>query len=1224
MSALWGRSPASANKSDSRSCDSETSTRPKSRAGSFAGGHARQSGTESPSAPARNLTLSCGASTQPLPAQARNVTLSCGSFSSQESALLSSESRYQLWHSRLAHLSPQLMKKSIGAVEGFDLKSNDIVHGLKCICASCQVGKLARLSFSKRPRTRAPTVGERLHTDLLGPMRTESLLGFRYAQAFVDDTGGFSWLHFLKAKSDWFHKFVELHAFLVRQFKIELKSLRADGEAIFMSRRVTKWLRERGIRRETTARGASQLNGRAERFWRTIVNLARAMLAHAGLKDQFWDHAMEHANYILNRVCRGSMTMTPYESLYGKKPDLSNLRVVGCAAYVRIPSDMRHKWTDKARKCIYLGVDAEKIGHKVMDAKTRRVFVARDVVFDESLLPARKAIELLEAKTMVKNVSAKTDRPILESARARVNGNQSSLDALPEPLPQLSQPLHQELSLRSAPLPAPASRPRSPGSFADGRDVADGINDEIADGIEGQASPDVPSDPVDVSIPASGDGEPMGPSEDFVDDSILREDDLDVKELGSTSLADLPAPGGEVVDFFRALALDQNELQSYDTIYQCKLLDPVSKQDQDLALRGRDCVSDCVSADGMSDCGSVSTRLSSAEACNLTLSCSLPDSAPISSDVYTPSDSKISSDVHTPSDSNDACTRDCNASLAEAFVAPQERAYEVRNGKSVHYVLIANDIAVPQNDPKTVKAAEASPDWLMWKQAMEAEKKSLAQLGTWTALKEPAPRKPVKCKWVFLRKFNNGVLEKYKARLVACGYSQRYGIDYQEVFAPVLRLESFRVVLSIAAWEGLTLNHLDVSTAFLHGVLSDDERIYMRLTPDFGADATGRPRDVLLNRSIYGLKQASRKWNKELDRVFKSFGFNKKNYSDACLYTLTRGDAKLIVLVHVDDMITAWRGKALFEAFKKCCNENFKTKDLGPLTFALGIRVARPENFLPEQSISIDQEAFIDEMAEEFGMSKCKPVPTPQVPKQYLEKASSSNDADGVRCLNAEEHKLYRKLVGKMLYLNRATRPDISNAVRELSRFVSQPNQDHWQAAKRLLRYVIGSKRYKLTLGGQPVLYPYADADWANSSNRRSISGMAIKLGRGLVSWKSKMQSTVTLSSTEAEYNSLSETAREVIWLRHLLADLGHEQAGPTVIYEDNQQTIVWAQDPKHHGRNKHLDVKLHYIREQVAQKTLAVEYVATQNQLADVMTKPLGPMIFRRLVPRILDTSVT
>lgn len=1124
------------------------------------------------------------------------------------------------------------MKKSIGTVDGFDLKSNDVVHGLKCICASCQVGKLARLSFSKRPRTRAPTVGERLHTDLLGPMRTESLLGFRYAQAFVDDTGGFSWLHFLKAKSDWFHKFVELHAFLVRQFKIELKSLRADGEAIFMSRRVTKWLRERGIRRETTARGASQLNGRAERFWRTIVNLARAMLAHAGLKDQFWDHAMEHANYILNRVCRGSMTMTPYESLYGKKPDLSNLRVFGCAAYVRVPNDMRHKWSDKARKCIYLGVDAEKVGHKVMDAKTRRVFVARDVVFDESLLPARKAIELLEAKTMVKNVSAKTDRPILESARGRENGNRSSLDALPEPLPQISQPFHQELSLPSAPLPVPAPRPESPGSFANGRDVADGINDEIADGIEGQASPDVPSDPVDVSIPDSGDGEPLDSSEDFVDDSILREDDLDVKELGSTSLADLPAPGGEVVDFFRALALDQNELQSYDTIYQCKFLDPASKQDQDLALRGRD----CVSADGVSDRGSVSTRLSSAEACNLTLSCSLPDSAPISSDVYTSSDSKISSDVHTPSDSkissdvytsndsNDACTRDFNARLAEAFVAPQERAYEVRNGKSVHYVLIANDIAVPQNDPKTVKAAEASPDWLMWKQAMEAEKKSLAQLGTWTALKEPAPRKPVKCKWVFLRKFNNGVLEKYKARLVACGYSQRYGIDYQEVFAPVLRLESFRVVLSIAAWEGLALNHLDVSTAFLHGVLSDDERIYMRLTPDFGADATGRPRDVLLNRSIYGLKQASRKWNKELDRVFKSFGFNKKNYSDACLYTLTRGDAKLIVLVHVDDMITAWRGKALFEAFKKCCNENFKTKDLGPLTFALGIRVARPENFLPEQSISIDQEAFIDEMAEEFGMSKCKPVPTPQVPKQYLEKASSSNDADGVRCLNAEEHKLYRKLVGKMLYLNRATRPDISNAVRELSRFVSQPNQAHWQAAKRLLRYVIGSKCYKLTLGGQPVLYPYADADWANSSNRRSISGMAIKLGRGLVSWKSKMQSTVTLSSTEAEYNSLSETAREVIWLRHLLADLGHEQSGPTVIYEDNQQTIVWAQDPKHHGRNKHLDVKLHYIREQVARKTLAVEYVATQNQLADVMTKPLGPMIFRRLVPRILDTGVT
>ena len=260
MSASWGRDPASAKKSDIRSCDSEISTRPSPASRSPARqsvstlasrGLARQqkgnaSRVHKPTQTQLEVS-SRSASTQSLSAQARNVTLSCGSFSGQESALLSSESRYQLWHSRLGHLSPQLMKKSIGTVEGLDLKNNDIAHGVRCICSSCQVGKLARLSFSNRPRTRAPRVGERLHTDLLGPMRTESLLGFRYAQAFVDDTGGFSWLHFLKAKSDWFHKFVDLHAFLVRQFKIELKSLRADGEAIFMSRRVnvsnvfTRW-----------------------------------------------------------------------------------------------------------------------------------------------------------------------------------------------------------------------------------------------------------------------------------------------------------------------------------------------------------------------------------------------------------------------------------------------------------------------------------------------------------------------------------------------------------------------------------------------------------------------------------------------------------------------------------------------------------------------------------------------------------------------------------------------------------------------------------------------------------------------------------------------------------------------------------------------------------------------------------------------------------------------
>ena len=288
-------------------------------------------------------------------------------------------------------------------------------------------------------------------------------------------------------------------------------------------------------------------------------------------------------------------------------------------------------------------------------------------------------------------------------------------------------------------------------------------------------------------------------------------------------------------------------------------------------------------------------------------------------------------------------------------------------------------------------------------------------------------------------------------------------------------------------------------------------------------------------------------------------------------------------------------------------------KDLGPVSFALGMRVQRDRK---RRIVYLDQQAFCDEILTSFDMQNCKPCPTPQVEKQYLTKAEEGYVAD------PQMHNAYRSLIGKVLYLQRGSRPDIANSVRELSRFLSNPNGDHWIAAKRVLRYLRGTSHYRLALGGDMKLYPYSDADWANSQSRRSITGMLVLLGHGPVSWMSKKQSTVSLSSTESEYNAISEVSREVVWLRQLLLEMGAEQKGPTTVWEDNQQTIIWCLNPAHHGRNKHLDVKLHYVREQVKKGALNVKYISTEDQLADLMTKPLGRVIFQRLVKRIMDTE--
>ena len=284
---------------------------------------------------------------------------------SDEVCLQTSSERYELWHQRLGHLSPQVMKQSLEAVSGVDLKPIDCNHGIRCVCASCRISKASTLKFSKMPRKRAEGVGHRIHSDLNGPMRTKSVHGNRYAVCFIDDNCGYTWLRFLKSKDEWFDAFVKLYARLKRQFNIRVKVFRCDGEQIFMSHKFTNWLRKRGMRRESTTRATSQLNGRAERVWRTLVNLARSMLSGAGMADRYWDHAMDFAAYILNRVVRSGQNMTPFEALTGEKPDLSNLKVFGCAGYAKVPDALRHKWSPKARKVIFIGLDPEKIGFRV-------------------------------------------------------------------------------------------------------------------------------------------------------------------------------------------------------------------------------------------------------------------------------------------------------------------------------------------------------------------------------------------------------------------------------------------------------------------------------------------------------------------------------------------------------------------------------------------------------------------------------------------------------------------------------------------------------------------------------------------------------------------------------------------------------------------------------------------------------------------------------------------
>lgn len=493
-------------------------------------------------------------------------------------------------------------------------------------------------------------------------------------------------------------------------------------------------------------------------------------------------------------------------------------------------------------------------------------------------------------------------------------------------------------------------------------------------------------------------------------------------------------------------------------------------------------------------------------------------------------------------------------------------------------------------DPGNVSDALNCHESKEWKNAMTEEYKSLEINKTWTLVDLPQGKKTIKAKWVFKTKVDdNGQVVRYKARLVAKGYSQRYGIDYTETYSPVVRYTSIRYLLAMAVKKKYKIHQMDVVTAFLQGDLN--EEIYMD-QPEIFNDGTNRV--CKLNKSIYGLKQAGRQWNIKLDEKLRIFGLIKSKTDPCIYYTNNLG---LMIAIYVDDFLIFFKEIDELNKLKEFLNKEFLMKDLGEAKSCLGIKITQGENY-----IEIDQIAYIREILNRFGMEDCKPVGTPRDINQKL----SINDVDDKNSLVGKIP--YQEAIGSLLYLTQGTRPDIAFAVNDLSRFNLKHGEVHWQAIKRIFRYLSGTINYKLRYSYNDTdgLCAFSDADWASEvDQRRSCTGFVIKMSNGAISWSSKRQPIVALSSTEAEYIALSSTIREVIWLKQFQKEIDENHSTTTIVYCDNQSTIKLAENDGYRPRTKHIDIRFHHLREHVENKIIKIDYLPTQNMLADLLTKP-------------------
>ncbi|KAK8680761.1 hypothetical protein V6N13_109700 [Hibiscus sabdariffa] len=488
-------------------------------------------------------------------------------------------------------------------------------------------------------------------------------------------------------------------------------------------------------------------------------------------------------------------------------------------------------------------------------------------------------------------------------------------------------------------------------------------------------------------------------------------------------------------------------------------------------------------------------------------------------------------------------------------------------------------ILVDHDEPKTYQEAVSSPDSEKWLEAMRSEMDSMSDNQVWTLVEPPEGIKPIGCKWVFKKKTDmDGNVQTYKGRLVAKGYRQIHGIDYDETFSPVAMFKSIRILLAIAAFHDYEIWQMDVKTAFLNGKLEED--VYMT-QPEGFVTLENAGKVCKLQRSIYGLKQASRSWNLRFNDAIKEFGFIR-NEDEPCVYKKFSGSIVSFLILYVDDILIIGNDIPTLQSVKAWLSGCFSMKDLGEATYILGVKIYRDRS---RRLLGLSQSTYIDKVLKRFNMEASKKGFLPMTHGISLSKEmcpSTSQERERMSQIP------YASAIGSIMYAMICTRPDLSYALSMTSRYQANPGEGHWVAVKNILKYLRRTKDVFLVYGGEEQLSikGYTDASFqTDKDDSRSQSGFVFRL------------------------NGASEAAKEAVWIKKFITELG---VVPSIsdaleLYCDNNGAIAQAKEPRSHQRSKYILRHFHLIREIVDRGDVEICKVHTDDNIADPLTKPLS-----------------
>ncbi|KAI3667612.1 hypothetical protein L6452_42678 [Arctium lappa] len=998
------------------------------------------------------------------------------------------------WHRRLSHQNFRSIAK---------LQRQGLVKGLPemrfkkdSLCSACELGKMKRSSFKSKAESSTSSALELLHMDLCGPMRTTSINGKKYVLVMIDDYSRYTWLEFLRNKSDAPELIIAFIKRIQVRLQLPVRTIHSDNGTEFKNDTLRSYLTSVGISHNFSAAYTPQQNGIVERKNRTLVEAARTMLAYSELPMYLWAEAVATACFTQNRtIVVKRFNKTAYELINNRTPNIKFLRVFGCRCYILKERQGLSKFDKKADEGYLVGYSLTSKAYRIYIIRTKTVVESMNVSFDENSTrtSGHNSSELgLNNKA---SIQARIEPAITGSSSSNSNSTSSELDLL----------------------------------------FIDAFDDICADFEKG----------ISTSIKSGTNSEVPTISED------------------------MPGPSDEVTD----------------TSTPSGTTTPL--------------VSDSTNTE------SVSTDSSSGNEVPSTSTAS-----PEASVSETPVQDVPSTSVEQPAvqDDNDASnTQQAVDALPSTHRWTKDHPLEnvigdVQSGvttrsATANFCMFSSFLS--SLEPK--KAAEALRD-PFWISAMQDELLQFERNKVWRLIPLPKGKSVIGTKWVFRNKKDEaGVVVRNKARLVAKGYCQQEGIDYDETFAPVARIEAIRIFLAYAAHKNFTVYQMDVKSAFLNGVLH--EEVYVA-QPEGFIDPHHPDHVYVLDKALYGLKQAPRSWYETLTKFLLASGF-KKGTVDTTLFLKRQGDDLILIQIYVDDIIFGSTNPKFCKNFSKIMETKFEMSMMGELNFFLGLQVKQ----LPE-GIFINQAKYIKDILKKFNMSDSSVMKTPMATGTLLDADPSGKPVD---------QKVYRSMIGSLLYLT-ASRPNIMFATCFCARYQSNPKESHLTAVKRILKYLKGSPNLGLWYpkDSRFELTAFTDADHAGCKlDRKSTSGSCQFIGDKLVSWTSKKQNCVSTSTAEAEYVAAASCCSQVLWMTTQLRDFGYNYKR-VPIYCDSKSAISITANPVHHSKTKHIDVRYHFIKDHVEKGNIEMHFVQTDFQLADLFTKPLDEKRFQFLISKL------